>query len=327
VYAIRQHTFGGPEVLVGEVLPDLEPGTGQVRIAVAASGVHLIDTMLRRGGPGPMPPPQLPTIPGREVAGVVDRIAEGVEPDWLGRRVVAHLGQVPGGYAEQAVTTTDALIPIPDGLDDAEAVALVGTGRTALGILAEAAITADDVVLIPAAAGGIGWLLVQAARNAGATVIALASTTKLDHLRTLQPDVLLDYAATDWADHIAPAPTVILDGVGGEVGRAALESIAPGGRIVMFGMSSGTPTRLDTQDLITRSISASWALGPRMASRPGGIGTLSRGAVERGGRGEWTPLVTRYPLAEAAQAHRDLEGRRTVGKVVLITGRADQVND
>src|SRR6478736_3988480 len=102
--AIRLHEFGSADRLRLDEVPDLVPGPGEVRIAVEASGVHLLDTTLRRGEPGPMPLPELPTIPGREVAGVVDRVGRAVDDSWLGRRVVAHLGLVPGGYAEQAVT-------------------------------------------------------------------------------------------------------------------------------------------------------------------------------------------------------------------------------
>ena len=266
-----------------------------------------------------MPLPRLPTIPGREVAGTVDRLGPGVDQDWLGRRVVAHLGPVPGGYAEQAVTKIDNLIRNPDPLSATDAVALVGTGRTARGVLSEAAIGADDVVLIPAAAGGLGWLMVQSALRAGATVIAAAGgATKIKSLKRLNPDLVLDYGEPGWADAIATPPTVVLDGVGGEIGRTALERLAPGGRMIMFGYSSGSPTWLTTEDLLGGSISASWALGPRMAGRPGGIRALAEEAIELGGRGEWRPLTTSYPLAEAARAHRALEERQTLGKVVLV---------
>src|SRR5690349_21365779 len=107
--AIRLHEFGPPENLVLDEVGDLAPAAGEVRIAVEACGVHLLDTTLRRGEPGPVPTPELPTVPGREVAGVVDRVGDGVDRSWLGRHVVAHLGLVPGGYAEQAVTTVEKL--------------------------------------------------------------------------------------------------------------------------------------------------------------------------------------------------------------------------
>ncbi|MEV4725201.1 alcohol dehydrogenase catalytic domain-containing protein, partial [Micromonospora humida] len=160
--AIRLHEFGPATNLVLDDLPDLTPAPGQVRIAVAASGVHLLDTTLRRGeAGGPLPLPRLPTVPGREVAGTVDLTGAGVDEAWRGRRVVAHLGMVPGGYAEQAVTAVESLFVVPERMGFADAVALVGTGRTALGVVETEPPTADDVVLVLSAAGGMGWLLVQ----------------------------------------------------------------------------------------------------------------------------------------------------------------------
>jgi NADPH2:quinone reductase len=317
--AIRQHEFGPPEALVLEELPDLTPATGQVRIAVAASGVHLLDTTIRRGEPGPLPPPELPTIPGREVAGVVDLVGPDVDERWLGRRVVAHLGPVPGGYAEQAVTGAELLFPVPDHVVFPAAVAAVGTGRTALGVAELEPATADDVVLVPSAAGGLGWLLVQDALARGATVIAAAGgPERVARLAELGADRVVDYGEDGWEEQV-DGVTLVYDGVGGAVGRAALETLRPGGRLVMFGFSSGTPTSLDTGDLMRRSISAGWSLGPRMMALPGGIPGLAARALDRVAAGEWRPLVTAYPLADAARAHADLEGRRALGKVVLTS--------
>jgi len=322
--AIRLHAFGPPENLVLEELPDPEPGPGEVRIDVAASGVHLLDTSLRRGEAGPTPAPALPTIPGREVAGRVDALGSGVDESWRGRRVVAHLGMVPGGYATHAVTAVDNLIDVPDGIGYAEAVALVGTGRTAEGILEHAPIGPDDVVLVPSAAGGLGWLLVQAAQEAGATVVAAArGADKLALLQELGADVVVDYSDAHWTEQVDRLVTLVLDGVGGAVGRASLELLAPGGRMLMFGYSSGAPTEVTTADLLRGSISVGWSLGPQMAARPGGIRGLAELAIARAARGGWRPLVTAYPLAEAARAHRDLEERRTVGKVVLQSEREE----
>src|ERR687896_2011333 len=115
MHAIRLHESGPATNLVLDDLPDPEPAEGQVRIAVEAAGIHLLDTTLRSGDSGtPIPLPELPTIPGREVAGVVDRVGSGVDEGWVARRVAAHLGPVPGGYAELAVTAVDNLIPLPD---------------------------------------------------------------------------------------------------------------------------------------------------------------------------------------------------------------------
>jgi len=313
--AIRLHAFGPAENLVLDEVPDLSPAEGEVQIAVEAAGVHLLDTTLRAGQPGQMPAPDLPTIPGREVAGVVDAGS----PEWMGRRVVAHLGLVPGGYAEQAVTAVGNLFDVPGHVPFADAVAMVGTGRTTMGILENNPLSADDVVLVPAAAGGIGWLLVQAARAAGATVIAAArGEEKLARLEELEPDVLVDYADPGWTARIDTPPTVVFDGVGGAIGRQSLELLAPGGRLAMFGFSAGEATRLTTADLLQRSLSVSWSLGPKMFARPGGIRSLAQLALDKAAAGEWSPLVTTYALGEAARAHRDLEERRTVGKVVLL---------
>ncbi|WP_152364484.1 zinc-binding dehydrogenase [Microlunatus speluncae] len=321
--AIRLHAFGPPENLRLDDLPDLEPDDGEVRIAVRASGIHLLDTVLRRGETGgPLPPGALPTVPGREVAGTVDRVGAGVDDSWRGRRVVAHLGFVPGGYAEQAVTAVDRLFDLealPGPVTPADAVALVGTGRTTVGVLTGAALTADDTVLIPAAAGGIGWLLVQAARSAGARVIAAAGgPEKLGRLRELEPDELIDYSRPDWPDRVQQAPTVVLDGVGGDVGRAAFELLAPGGRLLMFGYSSGTATRVTTDDLVDRGVGASWGFGFPRGSGPEVLRPYVLEALRRAAADEWRPLLTSYPLAQAAQAHTDLESRRTLGKVVLL---------
>ncbi|MFY1626479.1 zinc-binding dehydrogenase [Micromonospora sp. WMMD723] len=320
--AIRLHEFGPATNLVLDDLPDLAPGPGQVRIAVAASGVHLLDTALRRGeAGGPLSLPALPTVPGREVAGTVDLVGAGVDGAWRGRRVVAHLGMVPGGYAEQAVTAVESLFVVPEQMTFADAVALVGTGRTALGVVETEPPTADDVVLVLSAAGGMGWLLVQAARTAGATVVAAArGARRTARLGELGADVVVvDYDRPDWTDLLRArvgGPTLVYDGVGGAVGRAALEATAAGGRFVMFGWSAGEPTRVDTADLVGRSLTVGW-LGQRLRDRPGGIAGLAARSVELGGRGWWRPLVSTYPLAQAAVAHADLEGRRALGKVVL----------
>lgn len=320
MHAIRLHDFGTPDRLVLDELPDLDPGDAQVRIAVEAAGVHLLDTTLRRGEPGPLPLPELPTIPGREVAGVVDRVGPGVDDRWLGRRVVAHLGMVPGGYAEQAVTDVDKLFDVPDAVGLPEAVAAVGTGRTAQGILELEPPAAEDVVLVPSAAGGLGWLLVQAARDVGATVVAAArGPERTARLAELGVSVV-DYGADGWEERVREqhgGVSLVYDGVGGPVGRAALELLRPGGRLVMFGFSSGGATRFDSDDVVERGISVGWSLGPRMTSLPGGIPGLAARALSRVADGRWSPLVSTYPLAGAARAHADLEGRRALGKVVL----------
>ena len=226
MHAIVQREFGGPEVLVYEELPDLAPQAGQVRIAVSASGVHLLDTSIRSGTSfGAMPRPELPMVPGREVAGVVDRVGPGVDAQWLGKRVAVHLGMASGGYADQALAAVDSLHELTAGLGFDAAVAAIGTGRTAAGILDQLTLGAEDTVLIPSAAGGLGILLVQAARNAGATVIGLAGgPAKAAHALKAGAGVVIDYRVRGWQQQLRKLgrPTVVYDGVGGEVGGSPL---------------------------------------------------------------------------------------------------------
>jgi NADPH2:quinone reductase len=323
--AIRLHEFGPAENLVYEEVQDPQPGPGQVRIAVAAAGVHLIDTTLRAGVQrGPLPLPDLPAIPGREVAGVVDALGSEVDEGWLGRRVVAHLGPASGGYAELAVRDAAAVHALPDGVADDAAVAMIGTGRTTLGVLEVARVTTGDVALVTAAAGGIGSLLMQAVRAAGAVAVGLAGgEAKVARVRELGATVAIDYTAGDWSQAVRDAlgdtqVTVAFDGVGGAIGRGALELLSPGGRLILFGFSAGEPTRLSASDLFARGLTASAAIGPRILNRPGGMRDLEEQALAALAEGRLVPLVQRFPLADAAGAHAALEARTTVGKAVLV---------
>jgi len=325
MHAIRLHAFGPAENLRYEEVDDPRPGPGQALIAVAAAGVHLIDTVLREGRPmGPLALPDLPTIPGREVAGVVDAVGPQVDEHWLGRRVVAHLGPASGGYAELAVRETEALHALPDGLADDAAVAMIGTGRTALAVLEVAQLSPEDVVLITAAAGGLGSLLVQAARNAGATVVGVAGgAAKVDRVTQLGAGVAVDYRAPGWSDAVRAAldgreVTVALDGVGGALGRGALELLGVGGRLILFGWSSGEPTELSVGDLYSRGLTVSAAIGARIAQRPGGLRDLEEQALAAAADGRLVPLVQRFALAQAAAAHTAIQTRATVGKTVLV---------
>ncbi|AZP18694.1 zinc-binding dehydrogenase [Streptomyces aquilus] len=324
MHAIRLHAFGPAENLTYEETEDPRPGPGQVRVAVRAAGVHLLDTALREGAQGPLPErPGLPTIPGREVAGVVESLGEGVAPLWLGKRVVAHLGFAPGGYAELAVADVDRVHEIPGNLDFAEAVAMIGTGRTTMGILQFAELGPDSVALVPAAAGGIGTLLVQYAKNAGATVVGLAGgPAKTARVEANGADLAVDYKDPAWPDKVrahlgGDKVTVVFDGVGGDVAREAVALLAPGGRHLVFGWSAegiqgGEPYLVDG---VSEQV-----LGPVMMRKAGGphpVQTLELRALAEAAAGRLTPAVQRFPLAEAAAAHRALETRGTTGKVVL----------
>ncbi|MEU6707103.1 zinc-binding dehydrogenase [Streptomyces wuyuanensis] len=330
MHAVRLHAFGPADNLAYETVDDPEPGPGQVRIAVAAAGVHLLDAALREGLPGPFPgPADLPTVPGREVSGTVDRVGEGTDEGWLGKRVVAHLGTAPGGYAELAVTDAGRLHAIADGLGEAEAVAMIGTGRTALGILQYTELGPDSVVIVPAAAGGIGTLLVQYAKNAGATVVGLAGGPgKTARVAANGADLSVDYTLPDWPAEVRAhlgdrAATVVYDSVGGETGRAAVGLLGKGGRHIVFGWSSqgirdGSALAFTERELAERGITSESVLGPAMLEKAGGLRALETRSLAEATAGRLRPAVHRFPLAEAAAAHRALETRGTIGKVVLV---------
>ncbi|MGW2297585.1 zinc-binding dehydrogenase [Streptomyces violaceorubidus] len=324
MHAIRLHAFGPAGNLVLDEVEDPAPGPGQVRVAVRAAGVHLLDTALREGFQGPAPVlPELPTIPGREVAGVVDALGAGTPERWLGRRVVAHLGFAPGGYAELAVTDLARVHEIPANLDFAQAVAMIGTGRTAMGIAQFAELGPGSVAVVPAAAGGIGTLLVQYAKNAGATVVGLAGgPDKTALVAANGADLAVDYRDPGWPAKVRAhlggrAATVVFDGVGGDVAREAVALLGPGGRHLVFGWSGqglhdGTPYLVDG---VSQQV-----LGPVMMAKAGGadpVRTLELRALAEAAAGRLAPAVRRFPLADAAAAHRALENRGTTGKVVL----------
>jgi NADPH:quinone reductase len=319
---VRLHAFGS--AVRCEEVEDPVPGPGQVRIAVRAAGVHLVDVMIARGCAEWVPLPELPTVPGSEVAGVVDAVGPGVDPAWLGERVVTQLGLAGGGYAELAVREVGAVHVIPAGLDFPAAVAMICTGSTALGVVDAAAPEPDDVVVVTAAAGGVGTMLVQAASRAGALVVGLAGCReKRRAVLRAGAAIAVDYLEDGWQRRVADQlggreVTVVLDGVGGELGRGAVDLLAPGGRVVMFGSSSGELVRLTSEDLFARALTATVAVGPQVAKRSGGLRALEARALDAAATGCLTPFVQAFPLADAARAHQAVESRHTVGKVVLL---------
>lgn len=326
MHAIRLHQFGPAENLVYEEIPDPQAGPGQVRIAVGAAGVHLVDATIRAGiSGGPFPLPDLPMTPGREVAGVVDQVGPGGDRGLLGTRVVAHLGQASGGYAELAVVAGSSTHPIPRGASDAEVVAMIGTGRTTMGILEQSDLAGDDVVLVTAAAGGIGSLLVQAASNAGAVVVGVAGgAEKVALVQELGAHVAVDYLRPDWPDRVrvglaGRGVTLGFDSVGGEVSRQLLDLMAVGGRIRVYGWSAGGYEEPDADLLDRHQVTTAMVLGKPMLERPGGVRGLEDAALAELASGRLRPVVNPpFPLASAAKAHEAMVSRATVGKVVLV---------
>ncbi|GAB3631774.1 zinc-binding dehydrogenase [Microbacterium shaanxiense] len=323
--AIVQREFGGPEVLViGEAdLP--EPGEGQVRVRVAAAGVHAVDTNIRQAeGPPSMPRPALPMTPGREVAGTVDAVGPGVDGSLIGSRVVAHVGFLNGGYAEYALAPATALHSVPDGVSFPQAVAAIGTGRTAQYVLDEARMKATDVVILPGASGGLGSQLVHLSLAIGATVVALyGGEAKRAVVEGLASDVerffALDATDESWPSQMTALlgerePSLLIDGVGGATGRAAFEALGRGGRVVIIGWSSGEVVRIDTDDIVDRSLTVTVPLGRPISE----LRELEARALAAVADGRVNPPVDEYPLERAGDAHAAIEQRRQRGKVVLI---------
>ncbi|KAA9154188.1 zinc-binding dehydrogenase [Amycolatopsis acidicola] len=317
--AIQVSEFGGPGVLAAAELPAPEAGAGQVVVGVAVAAIDFVQTQLRRGyTPGP-PLPELPYVPGGTVAGEVRALGEGVDGRWLGRRVVARTATAFGGYAEQAVSDVDGLVEVPDGLGLAEAAALHDDGSTAIGLLNGVAVRPGEWVLVEAAAGGVGSLLVQLAIAAGAQVIGAArGERKLALIRELGAKGAVDYSEPDWTEQvralIGGGPDVVFDGVGGEIGRAALEITAPGGRFSVHGASSGTPTMGSGPDGVT-------VLGiEQLFSFAATARARVEQALAEAAAGRLRPVIGQtLPLARAAEAHAAIEARAVTGKTLLLT--------
>ncbi|MEU6747142.1 zinc-binding dehydrogenase [Spirillospora sp. NPDC046719] len=318
---VRVTRFGDPDVLVAGEAPEPAAGPGQVVVAVAVAEINFVETQLRRGiTPGP-PLPEPPYVPGGGVAGRVAAIGDGVAPEWLGRRVATGTADRLGGNAERAVANVDDLVPVPDGLGLPEAAALLNDGGTALGLFEGAEVRAGDRVLVEAAAGGLGSLLVQLALSAGARVVGAArGEAKLALVRELGAEAV-DYSAPGWAKQAADATgagfDVVFDGVGGEIGRAAFGATARGGRFSVHGASSGAATVVPPDEAAERGVTV---LGIEQLMGFG-IGAKERAlrAMEEAAAGRIRPVIgQRLPLERAADAHAAMESRSVVGKTLLI---------
>src|SRR5690606_24204104 len=238
--AVWLREFGGPEVLVPADTPDPVPGPGQALIDVVFANITFVETQVR-AGTGPFPV-ELPMIPGNGVGGVVAAVGPGVDSGLVGRRVVSGTGG-SGGYAERVAVDATALVDVPDGLELDQAVALLADGRTALLLARSAEIRAGQRVLVEAAAGGVGSLLVQLAKNAQATVVAAAGgPRKVEVARELGADVAVDYRQPDWAQRVRQAVggvDIVFDGVGGAVARSAFGLLDKGGLMLSQALASG----------------------------------------------------------------------------------------
>lgn len=314
--AIRIHELGDADVLSLEEVEKPKLTAGSVLIKVEIAGVNYADTMLRKGNY--LTRPLLPFTPGFEVAGRIEEVSEGVNGLRVGQRVMATIQG--GGYAEYAVADAGRVTPVPEGLELDAATALLVQGLTALGLLKD--LKAGQTILVHAAAGGVGSLLVQLAKLKGARVIGTASTPeKLEIVKGLGADASVNYTETDWTEKVKAATQggegvdLLIEMVGGEVGAQNIECLAPGATMIVYGAASG-------QDF---PISALSLLGKRLTVRgytlygetEATLAEFTRELMAHVKEGRLKVLVQEFPLAQAADAHRAIENRKTTGKVVL----------
>jgi NADPH2:quinone reductase len=318
--AVKVNRFGEPDVLVIEEVADPEPAAGQVLVDVCMAGVVYGDAIVRSGR-YPLP---LPWIPGVEVGGQVVAAGPDADETLLGKTVVATTAGQAGGYAERALVTAAYTFPVPDGLALDVALAVFQAGAVARGLLSAMRLSGDDTVLITAAAGRIGSLLVQLAKSAGAKVMGAASREKLTAVTEFGADHAIDYGAVGWPDQVREltagrGATLVLDAVGGQTATHALAATADGGgRIGLYGFASGQWPALDAQAIGRRGLTVSGPLGMLIRKSDAEQRDDAKQALAAAARGELTPRIhARFPLERAADAHRELEGRRSVGAIVL----------
>jgi NADPH2:quinone reductase len=319
--AIVMHETGEPEVLRVEARDPGAPGPGTARVRVAAAGVNFIDVYFRTGAyPAP-----LPFVPGLEGAGEVEAVGPDAGGLAVGHRVA--WASVPGSYADVVVAPCDRLVRVPAAVAPEQAAAAMLQGMTAHYLVHGTRRTEPgDTALVHAAAGGVGLLLVQMLRAAGARVIGTCSTDEKAALaRDAGAEEVVRYDRGDFVDEVrrltgGRGVDVVYDGVGRSTFESSLRSLRVRGLLVLYGQSSGPVPPLDLQRL--NQLGSLFVTRPTLAhyTRDRAELELRAGAVlDAVAAGRLRVRIgARFPLAEAAAAHRALEGRRTTGKVLLV---------
>jgi NADPH2:quinone reductase len=319
--AIWVREVGDADVMQWDAHELATPSTGQVRISLRAAGVNFIDVYFRSG----QYPRPLPFVAGLEGAGVIEAVGPDVSGLSVGDRVA--WSAVPGSYAEALLAPAAMLIPIPDAVEDEVAAAAMLQGMTAHYLCnATYAPQSGDVALVHAAAGGVGLLLIQMLKRKGAEVIGTCSTDEKEALaRGAGADHVINYTRCNFAERVVEITSgrkcdVVYDSVGQSTFEGSLASLRPRGMLALFGQSSGAVPPFDLQQLnhrgslfVTRPSLAHYvATREELEMRAGEVLTaVASGDLD-------VRIGARFPLQEASQAHRALEGRTTTGKVLLI---------
>jgi NADPH:quinone reductase len=321
VRRVRYHEYGGPEVLTLEESDIPAPGPGQVLIRAEAIGANFVDVMFRRGEGSIFRRP-LPGLLTGDVVGTVESVGPGGDPRLLGRRVA---GLSEDAFADFALAEAQWLAPVPEGLDLGAASMLPLGAPVALRVLRTGRLAPGETVLVHAAAGGIGHLAVQLAKLLGAgTVIATAgSPAKLEFARSCGADICIDYTEADWPDQVRKAVPqgvdLVLDSAGGEVLQRSFETLAPFGRIVVYGAASGELASLPVTSLFALKTVAGFSLLAWRAADPGQAREEMTEVADYCTTGRLrTNVHARFPLTDAAAAHRLFEERSQLGRILLL---------
>jgi len=320
-HAIRIHKPGGPEALVWDEIQVGSPGPGQIRLRHTAVGLNFID-VYHRTGLYPLP---LPLIIGSEGAGVVEELGPGVTGLAVGDRV-AYAGAI-GAYAEARLIQADRVVKIPAGITDHQAAAMMLQGMTVQYLIREVyAVKAGDTILIHAAAGGVGMILCQWAKSLGATVIGtVSSDEKAELAKAHGCDHPIVYTREDFAKRVGEITQgkklpVVYDSIGKDTFMQSLDCLRPRGLMAMFGQASGSPPPMEINVLAQKG--SLYLTRPTLGTFIATAETLKHTAddlfdVVASGKVKISVNQT-YPLKDAAQAHRDLEARKTTGSTVLM---------
>ncbi|MGI9406804.1 MAG: quinone oxidoreductase family protein [Hyphomicrobiaceae bacterium] len=323
-HALRIHEYGGPDVMQWEAVEVGDPAAGEVRLKQTAVGLNYIDVYVRTGA---YPQPALPFTPGMEGAGEVVAVGDGVVDLVAGDRV-AYAGPV-GSYAEERLIAADRVVKTPDGIDDQTAAAMMLQGMTVRYLLRKTYdVTGDTTLLFHAAAGGVGLIACQWARHLGATLIGTAGSDEKCALAAAHGAThMINYRTENFAARVRELTDgkgcdVVYDSIGQETCPASLECLKPLGLFVSFGAASGP---IDSFDLKLLAANGSLfmtrpTLFTYIAARDDLVATAND-LFEVVGSGAVKINVNQtYALKYAADAHRDLEGRKTTGSTVLLTG-------
>ncbi len=321
--AIRVHRHGGPEVLALEEVAETPPGPGEVRVRNLAVGLNFTDVYYRTGA---YAPPALPFSPGNEGAGEVIAVGEGVEGFAPGDRV-AYYVPTPGAYAQAHTVPAHFVVALPDRISFETAAGMMLKGLTAQYLLRRTfRVQAGQMVLVHAAAGGVGLILSEWAKHLGATVIGtVGSADKAKVARDAGCDHIIDYRTEDFAARVRDLTggegcDVVYDGVGAATFPASLDALKRFGTFVSFGSASGPIPPFDIMQLAYKgSLFTTWPLLPHHLARREDVLAMSRELFDVVLSGAVTvPVHARYPLSQAAEAHRKLEARETTGATVLL---------